>query len=367
MKKVFSTLFLSVLLASSTMVFSSCNKGSSKIHLDFGSIHSQDISNITDLPELKYNNLLSKISHGDSFLLAIYNEGCGCWTDFQPVLTEFYNKTHCNVEYINVYEFTGKDDLGLYLVPADLPSLAVYENGQLKIQQVYLRDDRMMFKSYSNFKEFIDKNTVLPKMYYVEKDVLDSYIAENKEFNLYVARRECGDCNAVTTEVLYDWNKNVETVNNLLYVFDIQDYYPINPGEDATEEQKQKYQEDLVIYQDIKDTYGLSEKNNPVLGYDANGAKGMVPTFQRRKGSQIKDMMVVLNDYVDRENSKVKSYFTSTRVGQMSFLKDAKIKTILDGMELTSDQVTNWRSYKHEYYMNYHYPIVKLFLDTYVK
>ena len=237
------------------------------------------------------------------------------------------------MEYINVYEFLGKDDLGLYLEASDLPSIAVYERGKLKIQSVYLRDDRMMFKSYSKFREFIDNNVILPKMYYVEKDILDSYIAQDKEFNLYVARSACGDCNAVTTDVLFEWNQNVETVNDQLYVFDIQIYYPINPGSGATEEQKAKYEEDLRIYQDIKDTYGLSEKNNPTFGYST----GMVPTFQRRKGNTVKDMIVVLNDSVDKENSKVKSYFTSERVGQMSFLKDAKIKTILDGMELTSE------------------------------
>lgn len=364
MKKIISTCLLSTIIASSSVLFSSCQSvTNSKIHLDFGLIKSQDVQNITELPELKYNSLLSKISHGDSFLLAIYNEGCGCWSDFQPVLTQFFNETHCTVEYINVYEFIGKDSLGLYLEASDLPSIAVYEKGKLKIQSVYLRDDKMVFKSYNKFKEFIDSNVFLPKMYYIEKSVLDSYIAQDKEFNLYVARSACGDCNAVTTDVLYDWNQNVDTINDKLYVFDIQSYYPINPGPDATEEQKAKYQEDLIIYQDIKDTYGLSDKNNPVFGFGT----GVVPTFQRRKGSTIKDSAIVLNDKVDKDNNKIISYFTSERVGQMSFLKDAKIKTILDGMELTSEQVTNWRSYKSEFYSNYHYPIVRLFFETYVK
>lgn len=354
MKKVISTCLLSIVLASSSVLFSSCQtQSNNKIHLDFGLIKSQNIQSITELTELKYNSLVSKISHGDSFLLAIYNEGCGCWTDFQSVLTQFFNETHCTVEYINVYEFIGKDDLGLYLEASDLPSIAVYERGKLKIQSVYLRDDRTMFKSYSKFKEFIDKNVFLPKMYYVEKDVLDSYIEKDKEFNLYVARSACGDCNAVTTDVLYDWNQKVDTVNDILYVFDIQEYYPSST---ATDEQK-------AYYQEIKDTYGLSEKNNPTFGYST----GMVPTFQRRKGSTIKDMIVVLNDSVDRENSKIKSYFTSERVGQMSFLKDKKIKTILDGMELTSEQVSNWRTYKAEFNSTYHYPIVRLFFETYVK
>ena len=357
MKKRFTLLFLSTLLASSTMLFSGCSNvpGDTRIHLDFGEIKANDISNITELPELKYNGLVSKITHGDSFLLAIYNEGCGCWTDFQPVLTEFFNETHTTVEYINVYEFVGKEDLGLYLEISDLPSLAVYEKGQLKIQSVYLRDDRMMFKSYTKFKEFIDKNVVFPKMYYVEKDVLDSNIEENIEFNLYIGRNACGDCNAVTTDVLYDWSKKTEQVSDILYVFDIQKYYPAS---DATDEEK-------ATYQEIKDYYGLSEKNNPIFGYSS----GMVPTFQRRKGMEILDMIVVLNDSVDRTNKKVTSYFTEERVSHMKFLEGASLeKTILDGFELTDEQITNWRaSYRSQFNMAYHYPIVREFLKAYVK
>ena len=358
MKKRFCLLFLSSILAASTVLLSSCenSKGDTRIHLDFGEIKANDISNITELPELKYNGLTSKISHGDSFLLAIYNEGCGCWTDFQPVLTEFFNETHTTVEYINVYEFTGKDDLGLYLEVSDLPSLAVYEQGQLKIQSVYLRDDRMMFKSYTKFKEFIDKNVVLPKMYYVNKDVLDSIIAENKEFNLYIARSACGDCNAVTTEVLYDWSKNTLDVSDILYIFDIQSYYPIK-GEDD-------YDAKLVTYQYIKDYYGLSEANNPTFGYST----GMVPTFQRRKGMEILDMIVVLNDSLDKANKKVTSYFTEERVSHMKFLEGSSLnKTILDGFELNDDQVANWRVYRSQFNATYHYPIVREFFKAYVK
>ena len=355
MKKVISTCLLSIIIASSSVLFSSCNKSESIINIHFGDYVSKEIANITELPKLNYDNLSAKILNNDSFLLAIYGEeSCGCWNDYQPVLTEYVNDTHIKIDYISSYDFIGKENtFGLYLVASELPSLAVFENGQLKIQSVYLRDDRMMFKSYTKFKEFIDKNVVLPKMLYVDQDFLDSMIQQDKEFNLYVARSACGDCSAVTHDVLLEWSKNVKKVNDYLYVFDIQKYYPQST---ATEEEK-------AYYQLIKDTYGLSEKNNPAFGFGT----GVVPTFQRRKGSKVLDSAIVLNDKVDKDNSKLISYFTSDRVGQMSFLKDAKIKTILDGMELTSEQVTNWRSYKSEFYSNYHYPIVRLFLETYVK
>ena len=375
MKKGFSLLFLSTLLASSMMVFSGCNKGDTRVRLHFGEYVDGNISNITEFPKLTYDDLSGKILNQETFMLAIYGEEtCGCWNDYQPVLTEYVNDTHNKIDYISSYDFIGKENtFGLYLVTSDLPSLAVFENGELKIQSVYLRDDRMMFKSYTKFKEFIDKNVILPKMLYVEKDELDSLIEANKEFNLYIARKECGDCSAVTRDVLLDWSRNTEHVSEYLYIFDIQKYYPIKPKKDDPkyEEKMIKYEIDLATYQEIKDYYGMSPVNNPILGYKT----GSVPTFQRRKGMEILDMIVVINDSVDLsgETKKLSSYFTEERVSHIKFLKDSTIQSVLDGMEL-SDDLYDVRMYNgNKYYVlsdkfrqTYHYPIVKLFIDTYI-
>ena len=368
MKKGFSLLFLSTLITSSMMIFSGCNKGDTRVQIHFGEYVGEEISNITNLPKLTYNDLSSKILNQETFMLAIYGEEtCGCWSDYQPVLTEYVNDTHQKIDYISSYDFIGKENtFGLYLVTSDLPSLAVFEQGQLKIQSVYLRDDRLMFKSYTKFKEFVDKNVILPKMLYVEKDELDSLIAEDKEFNLYVARSACGDCNAVKNDVLYDWSKNTIDVSDILYVFDIQSYYPIKPEKDDPkyEEKMIKYEIDLATYLSIKDYYGLSDKNNPTFGYSS----GSVPTFQRRKGMEILDMIVVLNDNLDKANKKVTSYFTEERVSHMKFLEGSSLnKTILDGFELNDDQVANWRVYRSQFNATYHYPIVREFFKAYVK
>ena len=379
MKKGFSLLFLSTTLAASTMMFSGCkNQETSKIRIHYGELVKDNISNITELPKLTYNGLSEKILNNESFLLAIYGEEtCGCWTDYQPVLTAYVNDTHQKIDYISSYDFIGKDNtFGLYLVTSDLPSLAVFENGQLKIQSVYLRDDRTMFKSYSKFKEFIDNNVVLPKMLYVEKDELDSMIEDNIEIKLYVARSACGDCSAVNRDVLLEWSKSVGDVTDKLYIFDIQKYYPVKPTkpeeDDPDYEEKMikyeedlaKYEEDSITYQNIKDYYGLSNVNNTILGYGT----GSVPTFQRRKGMDILDMVVVLNDSVDRGNKKVVSYFTEERVNHMNFLKDSSIDPkVLDGFSLTDEQTADWRNYRSQFYMARHYPIARLFISTYVK
>ena len=312
--------------------------------------------------------MVSKISHKDSFLLAIYNETCTCWQDFAPVLTEFINDKNCNVEYINVNKFIEKDDLGLYLVKGDLPSLAVYRSGKLAVQSVYLRDDRMMFKQYKgHFDKFIEENVVLPKMYYIEKEDVDSFIAEGKKFNLYLARNECGDCQALDRDVLLPWSNSIDSVANPLYIFDMQQYYALNPNfypiiykRDATAEEVAKFAD----YTAIKATYGMADSTNPDFGYDT----GAYPTLQRREGSQIKDMCVVLNDSIDSENKVIKSYFTQERVSKMKYLSNASCQKVLDGMALTDDQIANWRaSYKEEYDSTYHYPIAKEFIKYYIE
>ena len=170
------------------------------------------------------------------------------------------------------------------------------------------------------------------------------------------------EVNAVKNDVLYDWSKNTIDVSDILYVFDIQEYYAgVNASDDAK-----------ATYQEIKDYYGLSDKNNPTFGYST----GMVPTFQRRKGMEILDMIVVLNDTVDSsgETKKLSSYFTKARANNIKCLKDSGIQSVLDGMDLSSDLYdekefsgTTYFILNDKFRQTYHYPIFREFFKTYVK
>ena len=367
----------------SCLSLGSCNNGNGggsssfeKVRIDYGTYRSEPLTSITSLPELTYDELTSKATvHKDSFLLAIYNETCICWQDFAPVLTEFINDTGCNVDYINVNKFINKDnDFGLYLVKGDLPSIAIFRNGKLAVQSVFLRDDRMIFKQYKNhFENFIKENVILPKMYYIERNDVDKFIAEDKEFNLYCARSECGDCTTLDDNILIPWSRSIDSAKEKLYIFDMQQYWALDPawypavyGREATAEEIQKFND----YVAIKNEYGMSEgENNPNFGYGT----GAFPTLQRRKGNQIKDMCVVLNDEVDKDNKVIKSYFTEERVNKMAYLTNATCTKVLNGMSLTDDQIANWSvrdhpelSYKTTYCSTYHYPIVKEFINYYI-
>ena len=389
MKKIISSIFLSIVCL--TMGASLCSCGVNNIkkaHLDYAFEYASEIKDINDsrISFLNYQGLASKIAKKESFLLVLYNEGCGCWDGvdgFQPVLIDFLNTYKIKVDCINVDELivnANKGTYNLHFEKSDMPAIAIFSEGNLQVEAHYIKN-RDLFKDHRKLYDFISQNAVLPKRILIDKETLDSFIQEDKEFNLYIARRECGDCQAADREVLSKWNYKVDSVENPLYIFDLQDYqngdkqgwycehcdltYSLDEiGEDHKCPECEE-EMTITLYQHLKDIYGLSEKNNPTLGLST----GAVPTFQRRKGNQIKDMVVVLND--SQSEGVISSYFTSERVQNMPFLHGSELKVDLDGMTFSKvddelDWRQNWRIYKSEYNAQYHYPILELFLSTYV-
>lgn len=360
MKKIIATFLLTTALGVSMSTLASCGqKQPAKTKLDFGMYIKDGLKTIYDIPELTYDSLKSKIDNKDSFILVPYNSGCGCWTDFAPVLVDFINTYHISVSYINIDKFSGgKEKFGLDIESSKMPAVAIFNNGSLQIELTYSSNTRDYFKDHRELYKFINENTFLPKQYYIDRDTLDSFIDEGKEFTLYVSRSGCPDCAAADKDVLKVWNNKVENVNDPLYIFDLAPYYASSYAGSTEEEIKN--------YQDIKDMYGLSEKNNPILGYST----GMVPTFQRRKGNQITDMITVLND--SQNEGIISSYFTENRVKNMPFLINTTLEVNLDGKEIIKDDEEldykqYWRIYKSKYYSEFHYPILNLFISTYVK
>ena len=323
----------------------------SKVYLEYGKVHNVKQ---TKLEQIAYDELKALVEDHRTFALAVSNDGCTCWTGFQPILANFNYKYNLDIAHIDVRELSNASErFGIFVGKADSPYFLFFKEGKLIRQAIYGGNNAYseIFTSESKFEKYFFENAYLPKMLYVEKNTLDTYISENKEFNLYVARKTCGDCQAANREVLSKWNTTVATIENPLYIFDIDIYR-------GTEE-----------YQTIKDTYGLSEVNNPDYGWST----GFVPAFQHRKGSTIEDMCVVLNDGVREENDKkvLDSYYTSERVAKLNFLKGTGTTYVLDGMELNENQYTYYEGYgyflKAEVKSELHNPILKLFIDEYVK
>ena len=342
-----------ILLAIPTLLFSSCHAGEidkSKIALDYGHIRQNAIVDISELGELSYSELQSLIDSKQNFVLLVYNEGCGCWTDFHPLAKQYVNKFFVDFKVMNVLDIPGNNSYGIYTGAGLMPSIVFFRRGKLIRQTVYGKlkeNNRKMFKQYDAFEEYMKKNVYSPHMLYIDKEVLDHKIEINEYFNLYVARTGCGDCAAIDQNVLYKWStKNAgKLLANDLYIFDLAPYR-------GTEQ-----------YQSIKDQYGLSDiTTNEPFGY----GEGFVPTFQRRHGGQIEDMITVLNDSANEENI-VTSYFNETRIAASPMLRDTGTQYLFDGKEIEESQKTVWGSVDQNLQMKWHTPIVELYLSTYVK
>lgn len=352
---------------------SGCNKDEKdKIaHLSYGHVREHAIADIHEIKELKYDDLKSKILHEESFLLAIYYTECTCWSAYSPILTEYINKYNVDISYIEVNQITNAEDkFGLYTVRRDMPSIAIFSKGKLLDQRINDKNSFKLFQDYSSFETYVNSKVLMPKMYYADEEVVDNAIENNEEFNLYVARSECPDCQDLDNDVLNSWNNRVTTVSSPLYILDLQKYYaskPEAPEEGASEEEIRQYEEDLAkynIYLNKKKKYGLTSDSNVDFGFST----GSVPTLQRRIGNQITDMAVFLNDYLDRENKKIISYFTAERVEKMNFLKNTSLTKVLNGMSVSDEDIANWRqSARDNYNRTYHYPLAEQFIATYVK
>lgn len=345
---------LGLILALPLVTFSlfSCEKNStSKINLDFGNIHSYKIEEISQIAEEDYESLKSLTINKGNFMLALYYHGCGCWDEFRPVLINFINKYNIDVHYIEVEKFDGQSDkFGLYTVKGDMPSIAFFKGGKLQKQVIYQDNTRDAFHELSAFEKIVFANVNLPKMYYLDKDVLDSYIAENKEFNLYIARSGCGDCKTLNTGAIASWNNKNAKSTEPLYVFDIQQWRDGDPE----------------TYQLIKDTYKLTTKYNPDFGYDLYG--GAVPTFQHRKGNLVTDMLVALNDQAGKGENEgdykiTTTYFTEAHLSKMTFMNLDRSKA-LEGKSLTEKEYSKW--WTGTMY-DLHKPFVEKFFAYYLK
>ena len=251
---------------------------------------------------------------------------------------------------MNVLDIPGNNSYGIYTGAGLMPSIVFFRRGKLIRQTVYGKlkeNNRKMFKQYDAFEEYMKKNVYSPHMLYIDKEVLDHKIEINEYFNLYVARTGCGDCAAVDQKILYKWStKNAgKLLANDLYIFDLAPYR-------GTEQ-----------YQGIKDQYGLSDITaNEPFGF----GEGFVPTFQRRHGGQIEDMITVLNDSANAENV-VTSYFNEARIAASPMLRNTGDTYLFEGKTIEDSQKTVWGAVDQNLQLEWHRPIVELYLGTYVK
>ena len=326
--------------------------GGSKTALTYGLI-STETKAINLFKELTYDELKEKVTDDkENFLLVTYlgkESTCSCWAIFKGVVKNYNAKYHGLFYLIPVKEFAGKDNLGMTIPQNDTNSLSIFSEGKLLKQWVKTGSNNVeMFENDEKLRNEITKYVTDPSVFYVDETSLDNKIKEKASLNVYFKRSGCSDCSAMDKHMFIPYYK-ANQFKDELYIFDLL-----------------PYMSDPKAYQEIEDKYGLSVKNNPSLGYD----NGYVPTLQHIENQQIKDMIVIYNDKVEKKDNNfviTRSYFDGIKTHQYWYIKI--LDRVLDPSEVLEAEKEGVTFYiwNKEKAAQVYKPMFDSFMDLYIK
>lgn len=344
-------LFLPLLL---TLIapLSSCGNTTSKVDIKYGQMINNEVTTID------YLTLKGKMENKDNFILAVYSNGCACWSNFKKVATEYIKKTHIQiyaVEYSSFRTNEGKslDNFSLTFVSGGV-SLHIIQDGKKKSE---IADSKsLVISKIEAFTNYLEENITLPKMFYVSLSQVDSLYKSEETSLIYFARSNCADCQYLDNNFL----KTYKLTANM-YILDcealgIREY---DDNGSLTEESALKWKE-------FKEKYGLAETKNAKFGY----GEGYVPTLFLLKGNasnELPDFLsgaVYFNDEVAKDDNGYyisNSYYTSERIANLSYTT-----TVIKNKRLETSEVTTYLDYafwSQESAAKVHDPIIKAFLD----
>lgn len=275
MKKKFK--FFAALLVIVTLL-NACNGG-----------NNQDVDNkfvleglyeASDFIEIDFEELEDMQSRKLNFMLYIGDPSCGGCNLFSPIYRQFA------IDYgLKLYYITPSTKLKEVVKIQYTPSLAPFQEGEPVIV-IDPHDDEKPFASVSNLKDFTTKYFTLPSIYEVSEETLDEKIANNEEFVIYYFWKYFGDCARLANEILNEYQINHQGLKNFYYI-EVDPYRSEGRTSEAWQTFANKYELDRYKW-------------------------GVVPTFQYRKGSEIVEMAVYLNDTIETtgdDNIKVTQSF----------------------------------------------------------
>ena len=327
-----------------------CDGNSTPAQLTYGTYRD------TEAVYLSSSDFTTHVENNENFLLAIYpkDSTCSCWRNFSRVIKETMTEDH-----LLIYSFHAEDvddnpvmkEIGGFNNRKDAPTFYIVKDK--KIAKYYnFSSSSGFFKNKDVFMEELSTHIKKPKMYYISLEGLDEKLANKDSFSIFYARNKCSDCNFVIPHTLSPYLSTLDETKKDLYVVDLQSYY----------------EGDKAEYQEIKDKYLLSEKNNPELGL----GNGVIPTFQYYKEGSLYDMCIYANDgaltkegdYYYAKNS----YYNETRLAKFHYLdgvetKDLTKVQIKEEETTKDDEKVEWDI---EYSSVYYDPILKGFLNTYL-
>lgn len=367
------TLFLAPLLLLS---LGGCSSGPSVTPMDFGRLQpkdyaASDIENM--LTPLLYADLTSKVNNKENFALLVYeqNNSCTCWkAGLAPTLKHYLSNNDFLLYAIDYRLFSGQSSSFGLTLDASHETLAIFDDGVISEQKTSGGTDDSWATDFDTFATWMNARVTSSSMLYVTKSDLDGLFAGTDEFTLGFLRSSCGDCSYLSHDFLEGYNH--ETKQKLSYVIDC-DQKGIRYN-DAGEK-------DIDQWNSFKVRYGLAESSDPDFGY----GEGYVPTFlhynpaffsktqdSSKEADAVTDGAVAYNDTVTTTEGKSTvsdSYYTEERVAKLAFLTDVEIPTgkVLKGLALPVDAVDGNGYWKHSEASKYHNPLIKAFLDYYVK
>ena len=253
----------------------SCNKDV-KVSLQIGDMNATSYKNITlgefdEMVENKHN-----------FILYVYRSDCENCMMFKPIIENAIQKRHLNIYAIESSLLKSNHQLSEV---KKVPTVLIYENGKKVLKTDPIKNEEY-FSNNAGFLKFLDKYTYMPTLYYITKEQLDEKIASDEKFIIYYSRSSCTDCSYLNDNFLREYlNKNTSKKKFYIIETDAEGIRYSNGVLDAN------------LWQNFKDTYGLSEANNS-LGHGV----GYVPTMQYYEDGKIKDMLVYFNDFESFQN-----------------------------------------------------------------
>ena len=278
MKKYVYKMFV-CFVAAFLLVGCSCKKNNDKVSLQVGD------ATVTSYITITGEQINSKISNKDSFLLFVYQEGCYGCRAFKPIVENVVKEKNLQIYAVDFWNGL-KSDHELRNLVEYTPTIILYEEGELDIL-IDPNKNSEYFADKDGFVSFLNKYTNMPTLYYISKEQLDEKIANDESFIVYYSRKSCSDCSYLNQHYLKEYlKKNYNTKY----------FYVIETDSEGIRFTDGVYNEDQWV--NFKNSYGLSNVNNP-LGHGV----GYVPTLQYYEDGEIKEMMVYFNDGEYIENA----------------------------------------------------------------
>ena len=243
------------------------------------------------LVELEAEQLQEKIENEEDFLLIIRLEGCSsCEVFNNDVLKPFIKETHSVIYSIYAHKLDSApkfDNKPKYKLA---PNFQVYKQGKSIVSENY-DTGKKYFSNLDEFKSFISKYVIYPKVVEVSEETLDSYIAQGKSFILYIGWDKCGDCVLVYENVLKEYLINKQSNQIVLYL-EVDEYRRNKPSSKPVVDENST-PEDLLNYENYMKWLDFANKYEFAFYRD-----GKVPTFHYYENGKVSSSIVYKNDYI---------------------------------------------------------------------